>query len=57
MGSSDSGKLTNKYSGDYVTKTVKLMDGIRDFSTYYRNTAAINKSNELYMFGNNTNGQ
>ena len=57
VGSSDSGKLTNKYSGDYVTKPVKLMDGIRDFSTYYRNTAAINKNNELYMFGNNTNGQ
>lgn len=42
---------------DYVTTPIKIMSGIRDFSTYYRNTAVINTKDELYMFGANVNGQ
>ena len=56
MGNPGDRKLLIKRD-DYVTTPIKIMSGIRDFSTYYRNTAVINTKDELYMFGANTNGQ
>ena len=49
--------LLNSSESIYGTKPIKIMTGIKDFSTYSRNTAVINTKNELYMFGDNTNGQ
>ncbi len=49
--------LLNISESIYGTKPIKIMTGIKDFSTYSRNTAVINAKNELYMFGDNTNGQ
>lgn len=49
--------LLNNSESIYGTKPIKIMNGIKDFSTCSRNTAVINTENELYMFGDNTNGQ
>lgn len=49
--------LLNIIESPRVTKPIKIMTGIKDFSTYSRNTAVINTENELYMFGANIFGQ
>lgn len=57
MGNSAERQLLNKYEETNVKTPVKLMEGVKDFSTYLRNTAVITTNGDLYTFGANVHGQ
>lgn len=55
VGSGSNMVFARRYDEDQLTP-VKIMDGVRNFSTSCRHTGAISVNNELYMFGSNVNG-
>jgi alpha-tubulin suppressor-like RCC1 family protein len=57
MGNSAERRLLNKYEETDVKTPVKLMEGVKDFSTSLRNTAVITTNGDLYTFGTNVHGQ
>ena len=57
LGNPGENRLVEIGDGMYVKQPKKLMSGVRDFSTWSRNTGVITKNDELYMFGTNINGQ
>ena len=57
MGNSAERQLLDKYEETNVKTPVKLMEGVKDFSTYLRNTAVITTNGDLYTFGANVHGQ
>lgn len=57
MGNSSEERLLKDFDGEDVKTPTKLMEGVKDFSTYNRNTAVITMNNDLYTFGANIHGQ
>ncbi len=55
--SSDHAFVTIPEGSSSVSTPILITEGVKDFSTGYRNTGYINNNNELYVFGSNAQGQ
>ncbi len=55
--SSDHALITIPEGSSSVSTPILIAEGVKDFSTGYRNTGYINNNNELYVFGSNAQGQ